>query len=90
MRQASLCADRELRSVLPAHLIPFFFPESELPMICRFCYSRDMHSSRWQAQDIFMLPLLMFPMRCHSCTRRDYRSLLLILWSQSENRERQG
>lgn len=37
-----------------------------------------------------MLPLLMFPVRCHDCIKRTYRNLFLILWDRPERREGSG
>ena len=35
-----------------------------------------------------MLPLLLLPMRCHDCIKRDYRNLFLVLRAHSKERER--
>jgi hypothetical protein len=59
-------------------------------MRCQFCDSTNIRTSRWQAQDFFMLPLLMVPVRCHDCIKRTYRNLFLILWAQAEKREGRG
>ena len=57
-------------------------------MKCRFCDSINIHTSRWQGQDIFSLLLLQLPMRCHDCIKRDHRNLFLVLRARSEERER--
>jgi hypothetical protein len=57
-------------------------------MKCRFCDSNNIHTSRWQGLDIFMLPLLCLPMRCHDCIKRDHRSLFKVLRIRSEERAR--
>ena len=54
---------------------------------CRFCDSPNLRTSRWQAKDLFWLPFLRLPMRCHDCIRRDYRSLFLVLQARSAERE---
>lgn len=57
-------------------------------MKCRFCDSPNIRTSRWQGQDIFMLPFFMLPMRCHDCIKRDYRNLFSVLKARSAERER--
>ena len=57
-------------------------------MKCRFCYSTNIHTSRWQGLDIFMLPLLLLPMRCHDCIKRDHRNMFLVLQARSKQRDR--
>jgi len=56
-------------------------------MKCRFCDSPNIHSSRWQGHDIFMLLFLQFPVRCHDCIKRDHRNLFLVLRARSRDRE---
>jgi len=57
-------------------------------MKCRFCDSTNIHTSRWQGMDFFMLPLLLLPMRCHDCIKRDHRNMFLVLQAHSKERER--
>lgn len=57
-------------------------------MKCRFCDSFNIHTSRWQGQDFLMLPLLLLPMRCHACTKRDYRNMFLVLVLKVRSSER--
>lgn len=57
-------------------------------MKCRFCDSPNIRTSRWQGQDIFMLPFFQLPMRCHDCIKRDYRNMFAVLKARSAERER--
>ena len=57
-------------------------------MKCRFCDSANIRTSRWQGQDLFMLPFFQLPMRCHDCIKRDYRNIFTVLKARSAERER--
>ena len=56
-------------------------------MKCRFCDSPNIRTSRWQGQDLFMLPFFQLPMRCHDCIKRDYRNMFMVLKARSTERE---
>ncbi len=59
-----------------------------MKLLCRFCDSPNIRTSRWQGKDLFWLPFLRLPMRCHDCIKRDYRSIFLVLKLRSVERER--
>ncbi len=43
-----------------------------MPKHCKNCFSKEFRQSRIRRTDLLYLLCLMYPVRCHECTRRSF------------------
>jgi hypothetical protein len=57
-------------------------------MICPFCDSSKLRTSRFRFDDLFHLLLLRMPVRCRDCQERSYTGIAKVMQLRRESKHR--